>query len=198
MVAKNQNQTAWKGQLDTKRNVVSGLFISMDGVVESPDQWQFDSFDSDLGEAMGTFIANEDTILLGRVTYQDWASYWPTSNDEPYASHINNTPKYVASTTLKQVDWQNSTLIQGSLSDEIKRLKRQPGKNIGVSGSPGLVYSLLQNNLLDELILMIHPVVVGHGKRLFKEGSELKRLRLVDSSTTSSGVIIATYRPLDR
>jgi dihydrofolate reductase len=178
------------------RKVISGLFISLDGVTESPDQWQFNHFDAEMGAALGAHIAAEDTILLGRVTYQEWAPYWPTSTDEPYASHINNTPKYVVSTTLDKVEWQNSKLVKSSLVDEINRLKRQPGKNIGVAGSPSLVRSLLQNDLLDELILMIHPVVVGRGKRLFQDGGDLKRFNLVGSQTTSTGVSILTFQPL--
>jgi dihydrofolate reductase len=180
------------------RKVIAGLFISLDGVTESPDQWQFDHFDEDMMAALGAHIAAEDTILLGRVTYQEWAPYWPTSTDEPYASHINNTPKFVVSTTLDKVEWgqrDNITLIKGNLAEEIAKLKQQPGKNIGVSGSPTLVQSLLQSNLLDELYLMVHPVVVGKGKRLFKEGSELKRLKLVDNKTTRTGVAILIYRP---
>ena len=178
------------------RKVISGLFISLDGVTESPDQWQFDHFDAEMGAALGAFIDAEDTILLGRVTYQEWAPYWPTSTDEPYASHINNTPKYVVSTTLDRVEWQNSTLVKGSLVEEINRLKRLSGKTIGVAGSPTLVRSLLQNNLLDELILMIHPVVVGRGKHLFQDGGDIKRLKLVGSQTTSTGVSILTFQPL--
>ena len=178
------------------RKVISGLFISLDGVTESPDQWQFDHFDAEMGAALGAHIAAEDTILLGRVTYQEWEPYWPTSTDEPYASHINNTPKYVVSTTLDRVEWKNSKLIKGSLANEINRLKRQPGQNIGVAGSPTLVRSLLQNDLLDELILMIHPVVVGGGKRLFQDWGQLKRLKLVGSQTTSTGVSILTFQPL--
>jgi dihydrofolate reductase len=177
------------------RKVVSGLFISLDGVVESPEKWQFDNFDADMGAALEAHITAEDTILLGRVTYQDWAPYWPTSADEPYASHINNTPKYVFSTTLDKVEWKNSTLVKGSLADEIARLKKLPGKNIGVAGSPTLVRSLLQQNLLDELTLMFHPVIVGKGNRLFKDGSDLKRLKLVASQITSTGVSILTFQP---
>jgi len=177
------------------RQVVAGLFISLDGVIQSPNQWQFDNFDNEMMSAMNAHIAREDTILLGRVTYQEWAVYWPTSTDEPYASHINNTPKYVVSTTLDQVEWKNSTLIRGNLAEEIEKLKQQSGKNIGVAGSPTLVESLLHQNLLDELTLMVHPVVVGNGKRLFKEGRELKRLRLVNSQTTSTGVVLLTYQP---
>ena len=181
------------------RKVVAGLFISLDGVTESPDQWQFDHFDEDMMAAMGSHIASEDTLLLGRVTYQEWASYWPTSTDEPYASHINSAPKYVVSTTLDKVEWgkwDNATLIRGNLAEEITRLKQQPGKNIGVAGSPTLVRSLLQDDLLDELTLMIHPVVVGRGKRLFKDGDALKRLKLVYSKPTRTGVLIVTYQPV--
>lgn len=180
------------------RRVIAGLFISLDGVTESPDQWQFDNFDNEMMAALMSHMAEEETILLGRVTYQDWAPYWPNSTDEPYASHINNTPKYVVSTTLDKVEWgqwDQPTLIKGNVAEEITKLKQQPGKNIGVAGSPTLVESLLQANLLDELTLMIHPVVAGSGKRLFQDGNALKRLNLVDTKITSTGVAILTYRP---
>jgi dihydrofolate reductase len=181
------------------RKVVAGLFITLDGVVESPEKWQFDYFDEDVMAGMGAHIAAEDTVLIGRVTYQEWADYWPTSTDEPYASHINNTPKYVVSTTLDKVGWgkwDNATLIKGDLTEEIAKLKQQPGKNIGVAGSPTLVHSLLKDDLLDELTLMIHPVVVGRGKRLFKDSDTLKRLKLVYSKTTRTGVLILTYQSM--
>jgi dihydrofolate reductase len=179
----------------TMRKVYAALFISLDGVTESPDKWQFDHFDDDMAAHMGEQLAAQDAVLLGRVTYQEWAPYWPTSTDEPFASFINATPKYVVSTTLDKVEWQNSTLINGNLADEIATLKRQPGKNIGVAGSPTLVRSMLQASLLDELILMVHPVIAGRGKRLFADGGDLKRLKLVDSKTTRTGVVILTYRP---
>jgi len=180
------------------KKVVAGLFISLDGVVESPDKWQFDHFDEDMMAAMDSQIGAQDAVLLGRVTYQEWAPYWPTSTDEPFASFINNTPKYVVSTTLGKVEWKNSTLIKGNLAEAIANLKQQSGKNIGVAGSPTLVRSLLHNDLLDELTLMVHPVVVGRGKRLFTDGSDLKRLKLVDSKTTRTGVLIVTYQPAER
>ena len=180
------------------RKVNAGLFITLDGVTESPEKWQFDYFDDDMMAALEAHIDAEDTILLGRVTYQDWTPFWPTSTDEPYASHINNTPKYVVSTTLDTVEWGtwgNISLLKGNLAEAIARLKQQPGRNIGVSGSPTLVRSMLQADLLDELTLMIHPVVVGSGKRLFGEGDGLKRLKLVDTKTTKSGVSVLTYQP---
>ena len=180
------------------RKVNAGLFITLDGVTESPDKWQFDNFDDDMMAALEAHIDADDTILLGRVTYQDWTPFWPTSTDQPYASHINNTPKYVVSTTLDTVEWGtwgNISLLKGNLAEAIAKLKQQPGRNIGVSGSPTLVRSMLQADLLDELTLMIHPVVVGSGKRLFGEGDGLKRLKLVDTKTTKSGVSVLTYQP---
>jgi len=179
------------------RKIISGLFIAMDGVVEAPHLWQFDLFDADMMETMSAHIAEEDTMLLGRVTYEEWAPFWPTSSDEPYASHINNIAKYVVSTTLDNVAWgeyNNVTLSKGDLAGEIAKLQQQSGKNIGVGGSPTLVRSLLEQDLLDELILMIHPVIAGSGKRLFVDGSALKRMNLVASKITSSGVAVLTYR----
>ena len=161
------------------RKIVSGLFIALDGVVEAPNKWQ-EHFDEDMGEAMMAQLNSQDAVLLGRVTYEEWAPYWPTATDEPFASFINSTPKYVFSTTLDSVEeWQNSTLIKGDLAQEIAQLKQLPGKNIGTAGSPTLVSSLLEQGLLDELILLVHPVVAGKGKRLFKDGDSLKRLKLL-------------------
>lgn len=178
------------------RKVVSGLFIALDGVAEAPNLWQFE-FDPEMEASMGEQLAGGDCVLLGRVTYQEWVNFWPTSTIEPFATFINTTPKYVVSTTLDKVAWgqyDNITLIKGNLADEINTLKQQPGKNILVSGSPTLVESLLHDGLLDELILLVHPVVAGQGKRLFKDGRPLQRLTLVDAKTTSSGVAILTYR----
>src|ERR1041384_2115987 len=183
---------------ENMRKVVSWLFISLDGVVEAPNEWQFDVMDDDMIADLGSQMDTEGAMLMGRVSYQEWASYWPTSTDEPYASHINNMPKYVVSTTLDDVEWgkwEKPTLIKGNLVNEINKLKQQPGKVISVGGSPTLVRSLLQEGLLDEFKLMIHPVVVGKGKRLFTEDVDLQRLKLVDSKVTGTGVVIVTYQP---
>jgi dihydrofolate reductase len=182
------------------RKVVSGLFISLDGVVESPDKWQFE-FDEQMGAALTTTLETTDTVLLGRVTYTEWAGYWPTvtsGEDGEFANWINNSPKYVASTTLDNVDdWANSTLIKGDLAATVKQLKAGEGKGIAVVGSPGLVGSLLDQDLLDELMLVIHPVIAGEGrKKLFADDTPLKKLELVSAQPTSSGVVIATYRPV--
>lgn len=177
------------------RKIIAALFISLDGVVESPNLWQ-EYFDEDMEQAMAEQIAAQDAVLLGRVTYEEWAPYWPTAPHEPFASFINSTPKYVFSTTLEDVEaWQNSTLIKGDLAQEIARLKQQPGKNIGAAGSPTLVHSLLEQNLLDELILSVHPVIVGNGNRLFKDGDSLKRLNLLSTKPTRTGTVILTYQP---
>ena len=180
------------------RKVVSWLFITLDGVVEAPNEWQFDVMDNEMMAAITSQMEAEEAILMGRVTYQDWLPFWPSSTDEPYASHINQIPKYVVSRTLEEVEWgrwEKPTLIKVDLAREINKLKGGSGKNISVSGSPTLVRSLLAENLLDELQLMIHPVVVGKGKRLFTEDVDLKRLQLVDSKVTGTGVVIVTYQP---
>ena len=136
-------------------------------------------------------------MLLGRVTYSEWAGYWPTSTDEPFASWINSTPKYVASSTLDSVDeWSNSTLIRGSVADFVSDLRQQEGGTIGTAGSPSLVRSLIEAGLVDELTLMISPVVAGGGrKRLFPADSAQHAFELVEAKPTSSGTLIATYRP---
>ncbi|MFF2775458.1 dihydrofolate reductase family protein [Streptomyces sp. NPDC058052] len=181
------------------RKVVSGLFISLDGVVQAPDEWQF-AFDEEMGAALAQTLESADTILLGGVTFTEWAGYWPTvtsGEDAGFARWINESPKHVVSSTLDSVeDWANSTLIKGDLKDAIEELKAGEGKDITVAGSPTLVRSLLELDLLDELVLLIHPVVAGQGrKKLFADDAPLKKLRLVDARPTSSGVIIATYRP---
>jgi dihydrofolate reductase len=181
------------------RKIVAGLFISLDGVFESPDKWHFPYWSDEMGEAVGSQMAESDTMLLGRVTYQEFASYWPhQSSDVPPADFMNNTPKVVVSNTLDSVDeWQNSTLIKGNAVEEITKLKQQPGKNIGVTGSGSIVRLLLENNLLDELNLLLHPIVVGSGKRLFPEGTPQKGLKLADSKVFSTGVLNLTYQPAD-
>ena len=177
------------------KKIVAGLFMSLDGVIESPDKWHFPYFNDEMGAEVGTQMAASDIMLLGRVTYQDFAGYWPNADaNDPITAYMNNANKYVVSTTLDTAEWQNTTLINGNVMEQIAALKQQPGTNIGITGSATLVYSLLQNDLLDELRLLVHPVVVGSGKRLFKEG-DLKRLQLVESKTFSTGVVSLVYQP---
>jgi dihydrofolate reductase len=150
-----------------------------------------------MGAALSRMLDEQDAVLLGRVTFSEWAGYWPTSTDEPFASWINSTPKYVASTTLDSVDeWANSSLIKGSVADFVADLKQQDGGTIGTAGSPTLVRNLIDAGLLDELTLMISPVVAGGGRaRLFADDAALRAFELVEARPTSSGAVIATYRP---
>ena len=177
------------------RKVTAGLFSSIDGVVEAPNEWQ-PAFDEEMSAVLSRMLEEQDAVLLGRVTFTEWAGYWPTSTDEPFASYINSTQKYVASTTLGSVDqWPNSTLIKGSVADFLAELRRQDGGTIGTAGSPSLVRSLIEQGLLDELTLMISPVVAGGGrKRLFADDAAFTRFELAYAQPTSSGALIATYR----
>lgn len=179
------------------RKIVAGLFISLDGVYEAPDQWHFPYFDDAMGRAVQTQMDAADTMLLGRVTYQEFASYWPHQSpaENDIADHMNGTPKLVVSTSLEQVDWQNSTLITGNVVEELTRRKQQPGKNINITGSGTLVRSLLRDGLLDELRLLVHPIVVGRGKRLFPQGVEQQPLKLAESTIFPTGVAYLTYQP---
>src|SRR6266508_567171 len=128
------------------RKIVAGEFISLDGVVEAPNHWHFPYFNDEMGEAVGSDMTSAGALLLGRRTYEEFAAAWPSRpSDEPGADFMNNTPKFVVSTTLDKVEWQNSTLITGNFVEEITRLKEQPGKNIAISGSPTLVRWLLRD-----------------------------------------------------
>jgi dihydrofolate reductase len=151
-----------------------------------------------MGDAIGAAMAASDAMLMGRVLYEEWAAFWPNQDpdENPVAARMNGVRKYVVSTTLEEpLEWQNSTLIGDNVAEEISRLKEQPGKDISISGSPTLVRSLLQEDLLDELRLMVHPIVVGSGRRLFEDGGDQKALELVDSKTFSTGVLYLTYQP---
>ena len=179
------------------RKLIAALFVSLDGVAEAPQDWNSPYFNDEMGAEIGQAMASSDALLLGRRTYEEWASYWPqqAGSDDPFAVFINNTPKYVASTTLKELDWQGATLLGDDVAGEVTKLKQEPGKDIIINGSPTLVRSLLGDGLVDELRLMIHPVVVGNGGRLFENGVPKAALELVDSRTFATGVVSVTYRP---
>jgi dihydrofolate reductase len=176
------------------RKIIASLFISLDGVIEAPHEWHFPYFNDEMGADVGGGMATNDTMLLGRKTYNEFASYWPSQpSDVPPADYMNNTHKVVVSTTLKSADWQNSTVIGSNVAEELTKLKQQPGKNIGTVGSATLVRWLLQEGLLDELHLLVHPIVVGSGKKLFEDGMGKIPLKLVESKTFSTGVLALTY-----
>ncbi len=179
------------------RKIVAGVFISLDGVYEAPDQWHFPSFNDEMGDAIGAQMATSDGMMLGRVTYDEFAAYWPQQTADGEAGEMadvmNATPKYVLSSTLKRADWQNTTLLDGTdAAAALTRLKQQPGKAIAITGSGTLVRTLLRAGLLDELRLLVHPIVVGHGKRLFDDGEQVP-LKLTDAKTFSTGVLALTY-----
>lgn len=180
------------------RKVVARLLISLDGVVESPSTWKFEHFDDDMLTDLRAQLSEEDVMLLGRKTYEEWEPYWPTSTYEPFASHINHVPKFVASTTLSEVRWgeRDNAMLKKDFGEAVQELKRQPGKNIGVHGSPTLAQSMFYSGFLDELRLAVYPVVAGRGKRFFRDEADLKRLKLVDSKMTRTGAALLTYQPL--
>ena len=178
------------------RKVTAGLFYSVDGVAESPDQFQFDSFDNELGALLGEIMADVDTVLLGRVGYEEWAGYWPNaSQDQDFAGFINTVPKHVASRTLKPSDlaWSNSQLIEGDLLDFVRRLKATEGGTISVMGGMSLVRQLMLAGLLDELALIIHPVISGKGRHLFEPDTPTTRLELRRAEITSKGNAVLWY-----
>ncbi len=146
----------------------------------------------------GNNMTNTGALLLGRRTYEDFYAVWPNRTDNPYTAVLNNTQKYVASTTLEEpLSWSNSTLLKGDAAEAVARLKEEPGKDLVVMGSGELVQSLMRRNLVDEYVLLIHPLVLGSGRRLFADGGAFAALRLVDTKTTNNGVVIATYQPAE-
>jgi dihydrofolate reductase len=179
------------------RRVVAVELVSLDGVIESPEEWAFPYSNDEMEEANAAGMAASDAMLLGRKTYEALAAFWPRQPaGTPMVDYINSVPKYVVSTTLEEpLEWNNSTLIEGDVAEGVAELKRQPGKDITILGSGALVRSLLHEGVLDELRLMIHPIVLGSGKRLFEDGDDRKPLELVESRTFGTGVLYLTYRP---
>jgi dihydrofolate reductase len=192
------------------RRVVVNNSLTLDGVMQAPGRpdedlrggfehggWAQPYFDPVMASVAAEGIARGGDLLLGRRTYEDFAAFWPNqTEDNPFTAVLNNFQKYVASTTLEEpLSWSNSTLLKGDAGEAVARLKEQPGKDLVVLGSGELVQSLMRRNLADEYVLMIHPLVLGSGRRLFTDGGSFAALRLVDTKTTTTGVVIATYQP---
>jgi dihydrofolate reductase len=179
------------------RKVVVSEFVSLDGVMEDPS-WTFQFPSEDRDQYKFDELAAADALLLGRKTYEGFAAAWPQMEEQTgeYGAWMNGYPKYVVSTTLEEsLEWNNSTLIEGNVAEEVSRLKEQDGKDILVFGSAALVNTLVEQDLVDEYRLMVFPVVVGSGKRLFADGIDKKVLMLVETKTFGSGAIVLTYRP---
>ncbi|MHA6629498.1 dihydrofolate reductase family protein [Pseudonocardia sichuanensis] len=176
--------------------IVSNFFISLDGVVEAPDQWHFPYFNDEMGAAIGAGMETASAFLMGRRLYDEWSEYWPKSDDDTFAPFINGAIKYVVSHTLTEASWSGTTVVSGDVAAELKKIKERTGGDIAMSGSATLVRWLLANDLLDELNLLIHPIAVGHGQRLF-EDTPTYPLRLVRSTTFTTGVLHAVYAPAE-
>jgi dihydrofolate reductase len=174
------------------RNIVVTEFLSLDGVMEEPG-WTFTYWNDEIAKFKGDETSASDALLLGRVTYQGFAAAWPESKDEG-ADYFNSVRKYVVSTTLDKAEWNNSTLIKDNIVEEIAKLKQQDGKDIMVHGSATLVQTLIQHDLVDRYRLLVYPVVLGKGKRLFKEGTTAT-LKLVETQSFSAGVAALIYEP---
>jgi len=178
------------------RKIVAGLFVSLDGVVEAPEDWAYQYGTDQMWAEIAAGVGRADGVLLGRRTYQQFAQMWPGQPaGMPMAAFLNNTHKYVVSATLDALEWGPASLLTGDLADELTELKRRPGKNIQIPGSPTLVRSLVRDGLLDELRLHICPIVAGPGMRLFEGMTGQVRLRVTESKTFRTGVLAVTYQP---
>jgi dihydrofolate reductase len=177
------------------RKIKSNFFISLDGVVESPDQWHFSYFDDEMGAAVGAGFATTDAMLMGRVLYSEWAAYWPEHADEPFGDVMNSMKKYVVSDSLQAAEWQNSEVVSGDVARKLTDIKGLDGGDIAMSGSATTVRWLLREGLLDELNLLVHPIVVGDGlARLFPPDEPRLPLELRSAETFKSGVLNLSYR----
>ena len=187
------------------RKVIVSEFVSLDGVMEDPS-WTFQFSSEEQQKFKFDELAASDALVLGRVTYEGFAAAWPNMMEQyggprraelrEYADMMNGYPKYVVSTTLQEpLEWNNSTLIKGNVAEEVSRLKQQPGEEILIFGSGNLVNTLMRHDLIDEYRLMVFPVVLGSGQRLFRDGIDKTVLRLVETKTFGSGVVVLTYQP---
>lgn len=192
--------------------VVLFTSLTLDGVMQAPARpdedrrggfayggWATPYADSVMGTVAGESMGTSGALLLGRRTYEDFFSVWPNRpKPNPFTDVLNNTRKYVASTTLKEpLAWQNSTLLKGDAATAVARLREQPGKDIVILGSGELAQSLMRRNLIDTYLLLIHPLVLGTGRRLFREDGPKIALRLAGAKTTTAGVVVATYHPAE-
>jgi dihydrofolate reductase len=188
--------------------LVVGTFVTLDGVMQAPGGpeedrsggfdhggWLVPHFDDMMGQVMDDWIRRADGLLLGRKTYEIFAAHWPyVTGDDPIAKKLNSVRKHIVSRTLDRVDWNNSTLVKGDVVEAIRRLKSEPGSELQVHGSGDLIQTLLEHQLIDEFRLWIFPVLLGTGKRLFANGTMPARLKLVETQTSSTGVVLQVHQ----
>jgi dihydrofolate reductase len=184
------------------RKITAGMFISLDGVVEAPDQWHFPYFNDEMGEAVGAQIAGADTLLLGRKTYDSFAGAWPDresagGEDASFAKQLGDMRKIVVSNQQLDFTWRNTEQLKGDLVEAVTALKNEPGGEIGMSGSGSIDRQLLAAGLVDELHLLVHPIAMRSGMRLFDEGDGSIPLSLISSQTFKTGVLNLVYGPAD-
>ena len=184
------------------RKITAGLFISLDGVVEAPDQWHFPYFNEEMGAAVDATLGAADTVLFGRKTYDSFAGAWPEretagEEDAGLAKKLGDVRKIIASNQKLEFTWRNSEQLEGDLIEAVTALKNEPGGNIGMSGSVSVVRQLLAAGLVDELHLLVHPIAVRKGMRLFDEGEAPIPLKLISSETFKTGVLNLVYGPAE-
>ncbi len=178
------------------RRIVAAEIVSLDGVVESADEWTPSYFTPEVGRLIGESMAASDALLLGRRTYEEFAAVWPgRGTEDPVGAYMNNTPKFVISSTLNSADWNNSTVLRGDFRSQVEQLKESGGANINITGSATLVRSLLAKGLLDQLDLIVYPVIRGHGTRLFPDGTSEVKLELAEIHRFETGLLWLTYEP---
>ena len=180
------------------RTLTASYFMSLDGVIDAPQDWHFPYFSPEAIEIVETANAGVDALLMGRKTYEEWRAFWPHQSGSPMADFINSTPKFVASTTLAELDWAPSTLLSGDVVAAVAELKSRTGGRIAINGSGTLTRHLLRAGLVDELQLLIHPLVVGMGKHLFEGGGGPVGLELVTRQVFPNGTAYQTYAPAGR
>jgi dihydrofolate reductase len=189
------------------RKLIVNTFVSLDGIMQAPGGpeedptggfehggWSVPLWDDQMGKAMGEFMGKPFDLVLGRKTYEIFAAHWPHT-DQPGAAELNRATKYVASRTLRTLEWKSSQLLEGDIGEAVGRLKEEDGPELQVHGSSDLIQTLIRHDLIDEFRVWIFPVVLGTGKRLFGEGAPPSSLKLVDSQVSSTGVVMATYQP---
>jgi dihydrofolate reductase len=178
------------------RNVIATEYVTLDGVMHEPGEWSGPFFNDEAAKFKYDELFASDALLLGRVTYEGFAKAWPTMTGAGvFGERMNSLPKYVVSTTLQNPEWNNSHVIDANVVEEISKLKQEPGQDILLAGSGVLLHTLMENDLVDEYRLMLHPIVLGSGKRLFQNENQTKTLKLVETKPFSSGIVVLTYQP---